>query len=106
VIDTATETVLPFSAAARRVPSIRAGRPVSPATLWRWSANGCLARDGQRVKLETIRIGGSTCTSLEALERFFRRLSETGNPIDQAAPRQTGKVHKKAVGELERAGIC
>jgi hypothetical protein len=79
---------------------------VSPATLWRWSAVGCLARDGKRVKLETIRIGGSTCTSLEALERFFRRLSETGEPIAQDAPRQTGKAHKQAVSELERAGIC
>jgi hypothetical protein len=104
VIDTTTETVLPFSRAARHVPSIRAGRPVSPATLWRWSSAGCVGRDGQRVKLETIRIGCSTCTSIEALDRFFRRLS--GEEVTQPAIRPTSKAHQKAVTELEKAGIA
>jgi hypothetical protein len=93
VIDTSTEIVLPFSAAARRIPSIRAGRPVSPATLWRWASVGCRGRNGQRIKLETIRIGGSTCTSLEALKRFFHRLSETGEERSQAAPQREGVTH-------------
>ena len=107
MIETANETVLPFSAAARRIPSIRAGRPVSPATLWRWSAVGCLARDGKRVKLETIRIGGSTCTSLEALQRFFARLSRDGLAEEkQEKPRAKGKGHTQAIKSLEAAGIA
>src|SRR5262245_16380134 len=97
VIDPSTETVLPFAAAARPIPPVRA------ATLWRWASAGCRARDGQRIKLETIRIGGSTCTSLEALNRFFARL--TGNEApEQPAPRR-GKKHAQAQAALDKAGI-
>jgi hypothetical protein len=104
MIDTQTETVLPFSQAAKRIPSLRSGRPVSPATLWRWSSVGCLARDGQRVRLETVRIGGSTCTSLEALQRFFARLTGEEAPA-QPAPRPAGERHAAAVKRLETSGI-
>src|SRR5262245_53252899 len=77
-IDPTTETLRPFAEAARRLPRLRSGRPVSPATLWRWASRGVRARDGQPVRLETIKIGGTTCTSLEALARFFARLSGEG----------------------------
>jgi hypothetical protein len=104
VIDTATETVLPFSKAAKRVPARRADKPTSPSTLWRWSSTGCLARDGTRVRLETIRIGGSTCTSVEALARFFARL--TGEAPALFTPEQPhGKRHHLAEASLDAAGI-
>ena len=42
-------------------------------------AQGDWARNGIRgVRIETIRVGGTLCTSLEALQRFFDRLSATG----------------------------
>jgi hypothetical protein len=69
-IDPLTETTIPFAEAARRLPRLRAGRPVSPATMWRWAAHGL-----RGVKLETVRVGGTTCTSVEALGRFFAALS-------------------------------
>jgi hypothetical protein len=32
------------------------------------------------VRLETIKVGGTCCTSVEALTRFFRALTEGGDP--------------------------
>lgn len=105
MIDAITETVLPFAAAARRIPSLRAGRPVAPATLWRWAVAGCLARDGTRVRLETLRIGGSTCTSLEALQRFFAALSGEKPEVAREDPRPAGKAQAQALQSLADAGI-
>ncbi len=105
MIDSTTETVLTFSAAARRIPPLRSGRPVSPSTLWRWAAVGCRARDGQRVRLETLRMGGSTATSLEALQRFFAALSAGEQERARAAPRPSSKDHARSEKVLEAAGI-
>ena len=73
--DPFTEKPLPFTQAARRLPPMRNGRPVSPATLWRWSSHGV-----RGVKSEVVKIGGTTCTSLEALRRFFAALNGTSVP--------------------------
>jgi hypothetical protein len=84
-IDPATETLRSFAEAARRLPPLRKGRPVNPATLWRWATRGVRTRDGVPVRLEILKLGGTCCTSDEALARFFRALSadpaaETGRP--------------------------
>ena len=92
------EEVLPFAAAARRLPAMRMGRPVSPATLWRWSSHGV-----RGVRLETVKIGGTACTSLEALRRFFARLDDANeSPIP--APTRDGRA-EKVVAELDLVGI-
>jgi hypothetical protein len=69
-IDPLAEEVLSMSQAARRLPRLRADRPVSPSTLWRWATNGL-----RGTRLEIIRVGGTTCTSVEALGRFFTALN-------------------------------
>jgi hypothetical protein len=77
-INTLTETVVPFAEAARRLPRLRGDRPVNPATLWRWASSGL-----RGVVLETCRVGGTRCTSLEALSRFFAALTGRGTgPVD------------------------
>ena len=91
MIDLTTETVLPFSEAARRLPRLCAGRPVHPSTLWRWASSGI-----RGVRLETVRVGGTTCTSVEAFSRFFAALS--GSPLPAARP---GRVEE----QLDRIGI-
>ena len=84
-IDPTTKTLRSFIEAARRLPSLRKGRPVSPATIWRWATRGVRTRGGVTVRLEILKLGGTCCTSDEALARFFRALSddtpsETGRP--------------------------
>ena len=53
---------------AREVAA-RLGRCVD--TIYRWATKGM-----RGFRLETIRIGGTLCTSHEALQRFFDRLTE------------------------------
>jgi|SRR6478736_6457676 len=101
-IDPLTENILTFAAAARRVPPVRAGRPRSPATIWRWCAIGIVARNGQRVKLEVAKIGGATVTSEQALSRFFARLNGE-ELVTPAAP--ASRSHVQSEASLDAAGI-
>jgi hypothetical protein len=97
-IDPLTEELLPFTTAANRLPRLRAGRPVSPATLWRWASHGL-----RGVKLEICRIGGTTCTSTQALRRFFARLS--GEGVATAAPADLSRHSARTEATLDKAGI-
>ena len=71
MIDTRIETPITFAAAAETLPRRRAGRPGNQSTIYRWATSGC-----RGVILETIQIGGSRCTSREAMQRFFDKLGE------------------------------
>jgi hypothetical protein len=75
MISIKSEVVIPLSQVGEHCPCRRAGKKVHPSTAHRWAVTGCAAEDGERVNLETIRVGGTTCTSVEALQRFFERLS-------------------------------
>ena len=70
MIDSASEALLTLSQAAETLPRRRAGRKAHVSTLFRWSTAGC-----RGVVLETIQVGGTRCTSREALQRFFERLT-------------------------------
>jgi len=79
-IDPFHEDVFPL----RETPKRMKGRRVHPSTVWRWVQRGVRGH-----KLETIRIGGITCTSEKALARFFAALSNANSskakPINDAA---------------------
>ena len=74
-IDVFNEEVVSFAEAAKRLPKVRNGKKLHLSTLFRWAQTGKIAKDGMRIHLETIQIGGTKCTSLEALQRFFDRLT-------------------------------
>lgn len=74
-----SEDVRPLSDWAPRLPRRRQGRPVNPATLYRWANQGL-----NGVRLEVIRIGGTTCTSKSALQAFFNALTAVENRNDEA----------------------
>jgi hypothetical protein len=71
VIEFDSETVVTFAEATKLLPRRRAGRKPHISTLYRWASRGL-----KGVVLETIQIGGTTCTSREALQRFFDELSK------------------------------
>jgi hypothetical protein len=85
-IDPLTEKLRSFAEAARRLPALRVGKPVSPSTVWRWTTRGVRARDGMLVRLEAIKVGGTCCTSDQALQRFFQALSAELAPGSLTAP--------------------
>jgi hypothetical protein len=75
MINLLTERVASLAALARSLPPGRRGRPTHPRTLYRWATRGLGG-----VRLEVIRVGGRTCSSYEALQRFVDALSATGTP--------------------------
>lgn len=56
------------------VAKITPGRP-SANCIWRWCRRGVLARNGERVRLEHVRIGGKIFTTRAWLDEFGRRLA-------------------------------
>jgi hypothetical protein len=102
------------------LPKNAVGRRVHYSTVYRWSWKGIICRNGERVRLEIGRVGGTIYTSREAVGRFIeragaadqqgheerfarqertprRRLSGRQGPNDQAI--------EAAEAELSKAGI-
>jgi hypothetical protein len=97
-IDPFVEAVGTFGQLAKMLPRIRGNRPVAANTVRRWALTG---RRG--VKLETIEIGGVTCSSKEALCRFFHRLTDLDQPAPQ--PIRDAKNHERVEQQLKRFGL-
>ncbi|MBY0587893.1 DUF1580 domain-containing protein [bacterium] len=70
-----TERIVPLSEATKFVPPVRNGRRIHVSTLYRWADRGV-----QGVVLETCKVGGTRCTSVEAIERFIEALSKATPP--------------------------
>ncbi len=84
MIDIHSETVISLADAPRHLPKRRGGKRPHIATLYRWAQRGC-----RGMKLETVQVGGTLCTSLEALQRFCDRL--TSGVVPTAAPEPAGQ---------------
>jgi hypothetical protein len=69
MIDIQNEQVISLTQGTKVLPGRRGGKRPHVATLYRWAQRG-----HRGVVLETIQIGGTKCTSVEALQRFFNRL--------------------------------
>jgi hypothetical protein len=107
MIDLSTESVIALRDAPKSLPSARLGKPVSLACLLRWVLDGARGPEGQRVRLEALRLGGRWITSKEALQRFAERLTPTADD-SLSLPRtlrQQRSAAEQAERELERMGI-
>ena len=85
MIDLAIEKVVTLGSAPNVLPRRRRGKQPHASTIYRWAKMGVIADDGVRVFLETIRVGRTLCTSVEALQRFCDYLSTAPTAIP--APR-------------------
>lgn len=98
-----TERKYPLSQATRLAPRLRRGRTVHVSTLFRWTTRGC-----RGVVLESIQCGGTRCTSVEALHRFYNRLTQasgTGEaPSVLRTTTQRQRQSEAAAKELDRLG--
>lgn len=70
MIDVLQEDVISLSEAAKWCPRRRAGKRPDVSCLYRWTTTGC-----KGVVLESVQIGGTRCTSRQALARFFQALT-------------------------------
>jgi hypothetical protein len=69
-IDLSTERLVSLREAARLLPSRRQGKRPHISCLYRWTKVGC-----RGVVLEFVNVGGTRCTSHEALARFIERVT-------------------------------
>jgi hypothetical protein len=94
---------LSFSQAARVVPG-RGKSGCHPSCIWRWATDGIRLRDGSRLKLESVRLGGRYVTSRGAIKRFLSACNdaETVNTSEATETKQTRAA--KASAKLEAMG--
>jgi hypothetical protein len=101
MIDSAHENLIALADVPAHLPDRRGGRRPHVSCIYRWAQRGC-----RGIRLETIQIGGTSCTSSEALQRFFEALTVARNGEQPAArtARQRVKAVELANSELERSG--
>lgn len=102
MIDIQTEEVVSLAEAAKSkcLPRRRKGKRPHVATLFRWTTVGV-----RGVVLEAIQCGGTRCTSVQALQRFFERCTDPSAPAKTKLTRVREREIATAESELERAGI-
>ncbi len=83
------EELLSLPEAARILPRRRGGKKVHTATLYRWTTTGL-----KGVVLESLQVGGTRCTSRQALQRFFDQLSPL--PTSHRSPECRSQKSKQA----------
>ncbi len=100
MIEIKEETIVSLTDAAKTLPHRRAGKKPHVSTLYRWAGNGL-----RGVKLETIQVGGTLCTSLEALQRFFDGLgAQSGVRTLPTTPTREAEI-RRAEEELRKLNI-
>ena len=102
MIDLLREELVSLSAAAKLLPARRKGKRPHTSCLYRWTTTGC-----KGVVLESIQVGGTRCTSREALTRFFHRLTRANGaaPGAHRSPARRRRAAERAERELEREGV-
>ncbi len=99
MIDIAQEQVVSLTEACPFVPRRRKGKRPDVATLYRWAQKGI-----RGIRLEILQVGRTKCTSLEALQRFFERLTDPNVEPAASTPKARAK-QAAAEQELAEAGI-
>lgn len=86
------------------LPKARSGKPVHPSVLSRWSDRGVLARNGERVYLETWRVGGQRQTTQAAIETFLTALNSTTATVAQESEAASSRRSRESGTALEKLG--
>jgi hypothetical protein len=102
-LEAATGNKFPLAKASELLP----GRPAVNC-IWRWCRRGVLGRNGVRVRLQHIRIGGKIFTSCEWIADFTRQLAESDAAYFDAKSRRQLRQRLGAclvVGGCVRSGL-
>ena len=98
MINIDAEQLLPLSEVPRVLPPRPNGKPLHVSAVYRWAQRG---RRGQR--LETVKIGGTRYTSIEALQRFSRQEEPPGRVMTQS---QRGRADQDAQEAARLLGLA
>lgn len=84
-------------------------RPVCPASIWRWTRYGILARNGERIKLPHKRVGARLFIERAALAAFEAQLDASAEEhFDRKAnPARSKRAAERAAAseQLDRRGV-
>lgn len=80
-MDISDEQLIPIQEVPRHLPTKSTGRRVHISAVYRWIKHGVAGG----IRLKTVKMGGSTYTSKEALQRFADRLSAARDTLSKAA---------------------
>jgi Protein of unknown function (DUF1580) len=107
MIDLSSERCCSLAEATSHFPP-RNGKHISFPTIWRYVLRGIPGPDGQRVRLEAIRVGGRWVTSVEAVQRFAEALTPRLDADSAPMPRTPTQRRRNAAAASKRlsdAGI-
>ena len=97
MIDANYESLLSLTEAAKLLPRRRSGKRPHVSCLYRWTTSGC-----KGVILESIQIGGTRCTSKEALGRFFEGLTYAEGSGSDRTPDRRQRGRQRQIADAER----
>lgn len=101
MIDVTQESLMLLRDVPRHLPVRPNGKRLHISAVYRWTMRGV-----KGVRLETMKLGGSTYTSREALQRFSERLSISPEvrtlerPTSRARQRQLESANSAVMREL------
>lgn len=95
-IDPDSEELITLQQATTKFPG---RRRIGIATLFRWASTGV-----RGVKLETLHVGRSRFTSVEAIGRFIQAQNQGSSPQPVVTAKRRKSMAQSAVSQLEAAG--
>jgi hypothetical protein len=95
-IDPSSESLISLSQAAAMLPRRRRNKKPHVSCIYRWTVCGC-----RGVILESIQVGGTRCTSKEALARFLEALT-LASPTGHHASLRSPVKRRRAAGRSGR----
>ncbi len=99
MIDLKNEQVIHPTEVTKYVPEQK-GKKLNVSTVYRWFQRGLAGN-----RLECVCIGGTRYTSVEALNRFFARVTEAKTGLPQDPSIKAIRDRKRASQELDVAGF-
>jgi hypothetical protein len=100
MIDVLTEDLVSLADSCKLFPKRRGGVRPHLSCMYRWTVSGC-----KGIKLESVQVGGTRCTSKQAIARFIAALSgDRGDAVQVRTPRQRQRAAEQANAELSAAG--
>lgn len=105
MIDMASETLIAFRDVPKRLPRRPNGKAIHFSVVYRWAQKGL--KSG--IVLESLKIGGTTYTSLEALQRFADAItgkrSESPSPLSRMTRTRQAQAQQAERQVRERLGL-
>lgn len=96
---------LPFSQGLRKfLPPSRTGKPPHLSTGLRWHSKGVIARNGERVRLNAVRIGGVLYLRPSDVEQFLLALNADTPAAQEHADAEFARQAREESAALEKLG--